>query len=69
MPALPPITNPLRPRVTRSWIPPIRFRTKPYLQLSESLSKALAELEARYPSRGVAFLDERKMKQLGRKPR
>ena len=69
MPALPPITNPLRPHVTRSWIPPIRFRTKPYLQLSESLSKALAELEARYPSHRDAILDERKKKQRRRKPR
>jgi hypothetical protein len=50
MPALPKITNPLRPRVSRSWITPIRFRTKPYLKLSESFSAALRQLEARYPS-------------------
>ena len=42
MHALPKITNPLRPTVSRSWIPPIRFRTKPYLKLSQSLSEALA---------------------------
>jgi hypothetical protein len=69
MHALPPITNPLRPRVSRSWIPPIRFRSKPYQQLSESFSAALAELEARYPSHQPAFLEERKVRQLGRKPR
>ena len=50
MHALPKITNPLRPQVHRSWIPPIRFRTKPYLKLSQSLSAALKELEMRYPS-------------------
>ena len=69
MHALPPITNPLRPHVSRSWIPPIRFRTKPYLKLSRSLSEALEELESRYPSHRKALLDERKMKQLRRKPR
>ncbi len=41
MNALPKVTNPLRPKVHRSWIPPIRFRTKPYLRLSQSLSEAL----------------------------
>src|SRR3990170_7139285 len=50
MHALPKVTNPLRPKVHRSWIPPIRFRTKPYLRLSQSLSEALHELEVRYPS-------------------
>jgi hypothetical protein len=69
MHALPPITNPLRPKVSRSWIPPIRFRTKPYLELSQSLSDALAELEARYPSHRTAAVQERKLRQLRRKPR
>ncbi len=50
MHALPKVTNPLRPKVHRTWIPPIRFRTRPYLKLSQSLSEALKELEMRYPS-------------------
>ena len=67
--ALPKITNPLRPKVHRSWIPPVRFRTKPYLKLSQSLSHALEELEARYPSHRATLVAERKMRQLRRKPR
>ena len=75
MSTLPPITNPLRPAVHRSWMQPIRFRTKPYLELSKSLSDTLEELEARYPShRDRALLaddvaDERAMRQLRRRPR
>ena len=73
MHALPKNTNPLRPKVSRSWIPPIRFRTKPYLRLSESLSAALKELEVRYPHRGrtqaQAVAEERMTQRLRRKPR
>ena len=75
MSTLPPITNPLRPAVHRSWMQPIRFRTKPYLELSKSLSDALEELEARYPShRDVALLadevdNRREMQRLRRRPR
>jgi hypothetical protein len=75
MSTLPPITNPLRPTVRRSWMPPIRFRTKPYLELSKSLSDALEELEARFPShRDRALLAEdvvnqRAVRQLRRRPR
>ena len=73
MHALPKITNPLRPKVHRSWIPPIRFRTKPYLRLSQSLSNALDELEARYPSHRKVAVDavamERMTQRLRRKPR
>lgn len=59
MSTLPPIKNSLRPRGRRSWMQPIRFRTKPYLELSKSLSDALDDLEARYPShRDRALLAE-----------
>ena len=67
MPALPPITNPLQPRVSRSWITPIRFRTKPYRELSQSLSEALEELESRYPSHRKLLIAERRAKQQKRK--
>jgi len=75
MSTLPPILNPLRPAVRRSWMQPIRFRTKPYLELSRSLSESLAELEARYPShRDRALLAEevdnqRAMRKIRRRPR
>jgi hypothetical protein len=73
MHALPKVTNPLRPKVQRSWIPPIRFRTKPYLRLSQSLSEALHELEVRYPSHRrtavQAVAEERMTQRLRRKPK
>jgi len=73
MHALPKVTNPLRPKAHRSWIPPIRFRTKPYLKLSQSLSEALKELEVRHPSHRKlavnAVVDERMTQRLRRKPR
>jgi hypothetical protein len=73
MHALPKITNPLRPKVHRSWILPVRFRTKPYLKLSQSLSEALRELELRYPSHRKSVVDamvtERMTQRLRRKPR
>jgi hypothetical protein len=73
MNAIPKVTNPLRPKVHRSWIPPIRFRTKPYLKLSQSLSKALKELEVRYPSHSrtavQAVAEARMTQRLRRKPK
>jgi hypothetical protein len=75
MSTLPPIINPLRPQVRHSWMPPIRFRTKPYLHLSKSLSDALEELESRYPSHrdqsllAEAIDDQRAMRSLRRRPR
>ena len=73
MPALPKITNPLHPKVSRSWISPIRFRTKPYLKLSESFSAALKQLEVRYPSHRKTeeeiLAAERMTKRLRRKPK
>jgi hypothetical protein len=67
MHALPKVSNPLRPKVHKSWIPPIRFRTRPYLKLSQSLSEALRELEVRYPSHKKAPVDERLTQRLRRK--
>ena len=67
MHALPKVSNPLRPKVHRSWIPPIRFRTRPYLVLSQSLSEALKELEMRYPSHQKTPVDERLTQRLRRK--
>lgn len=69
MQPLPPISNPLRPRVRRSWMAPIRFRAKPYLELSESISRALAELEARYPSHRATMVERRQIQNRPRKPR
>jgi hypothetical protein len=66
MHALPKNTNPLRPKVHRSWITPIRFRTKPYLKLSQSFSEALKELEERYPSHRRTPVDERLTQRLRR---
>jgi hypothetical protein len=67
MSALPKVTNPLHPKVHRAWIGPIRFRTKPYLELSRSLSSALRELEFRYPSHRHTPADERFTQRLRRK--
>ncbi len=67
MPALPKITNPLHPRISRSWISPIRFRTKPFLKLSQSLSEALKELEVRFPSHQKTPIDEWLTRRLRRK--
>lgn len=67
MSALPKVTNPLHPKVHKSWITPIRFRTKPYLKLSQSLSEALKELELRYPSHQRAPVDSRLTERLRRK--
>jgi hypothetical protein len=69
MHALPKITNPLRPRGRHTFMPPIRFRTKPYLRLSRSLSNALEELEVRYPDHRPSANTERKIRQMRRKPK
>jgi hypothetical protein len=69
MHALPKITNPLRPLGRHVYMPPIRFRTKPYLKLSRSLSAALEELETRYPDRRPSAISDRKIRQMRRKPK
>lgn len=50
MPTFPSAANPLLPLTTSPWLAPIRFGVKPYLKFCRSFDKALAELEARYPS-------------------
>ena len=69
MHALPPVANPLAPRVERPWLPPMRFRAKPYVKLCLSFDKALKDLEARYPSRPVMLTIEGRQKRLKRCPK
>lgn len=38
----------LQPQIRRRWLPPVRFRAKPYRELGDSLSEALAELERKH---------------------
>lgn len=38
----------LQPEIRRRWLPPVRFRAKPYQELSDSLDEALAELERKH---------------------
>jgi hypothetical protein len=59
----------LVPGVASPWLLPIRFGLKPYIELCHSFDRALAELEARYPShRPVLTLDARN-KRLRRRPK
>lgn len=51
MHALPPVANPLAPRIARSYLPPIRFRAKAYVKFCLDVDRALRELESRYPTR------------------
>lgn len=69
MQGLPPITNPLRPPKPRSWFPPLKFRWDAYRKFSRSFDRALAELEARYPSHRSAAIEARRRLQLTRRPR
>ena len=69
MHALPPVANPLAPRNERSWLPPVRFRAKPFLKFSLAVDQALAELEARYPSKPLLLTIEGRAKRLKRKPK
>ena len=59
----------LLPPKRTDWLPPLKFYLKPYLELSRSLSEALAELEQRYPSRRVFTVDDRQLSLLKRRPR
>ena len=67
MPTLPPAANPLLPRTASPWLTPIRFGVKPYLDFCRSFDQALAELEARYPSRVKMLTIEGRNKKLKRK--
>ena len=69
MHALPPLANPLTPRKERSWLPPVRFRAKAFIRLCMEFDKALADLEARYPSPPVLLTIEGRAKRLKRRPK
>jgi hypothetical protein len=69
MHALPPVANPLVPRIARPWLPPIRFRAKAYARFSLGFDKALAQLEARYPSHRPLLTIEARAKRLKRRPK
>ena len=38
----------LQPAIHRRWLPPIRFSSQPYRELSDSLDEALGELERKH---------------------
>lgn len=62
--------NTLTPPPRPYWLPPMRFRLKPFLELSTAFSAALQELEERYPQRPRAFtFDDRQQALLKRRPR
>jgi hypothetical protein len=69
MHALPPAVNPLVLSVDFPWLPPIRFGVKPYLELCRSFDQALAELEARYPTRRPLLTLESRNKTLKHRPK
>jgi hypothetical protein len=48
---------------------PIRFGLKAYLELCHSFDRALAELEARYPSKRPVLTLESRNKRLRRRPK
>jgi hypothetical protein len=66
---LPPVANPVSPRIPRPWLPPVRFRAKPYLQFCRDFDAALRELESRYPSQPRPLSIELREKRLKKKPR
>ena len=49
----------LQPEIRRRWLPPVRFRAKPYQELSDSLDAALAELERKHARPKAAPLFDR----------
>ena len=60
----------LLPRQSHYWLPPLRFRLGPYLELSRSFAAALGELEAKYPPRRRVFtVADRQHALLKRRPR
>lgn len=69
MHVLPPVANPLAPRVERPWLPPMRFRAKAYVKLCLAFDRALRELEDRYPSRPPLLTIEGRAKVLKRRPK
>jgi len=67
MSALPPAANPLVPAVAYSGLLPIRFGLKPYIELCHAFDRALAELEAHYPSHTPLLTLEARNQKLRRK--
>jgi hypothetical protein len=67
--ALPPSANPLVPGVVCTGLLPIRFGLKPYIELCHSFDRALAELEARYPSQRPVLTLQARNKRLKRRPK
>ena len=66
---LPPAANPLVPATDSDWLLPIRFGIKPYLELCHSFDRALAKLEARYPSHRPGLTLSARNKRLKRRPK
>jgi hypothetical protein len=66
---LPPAANPLVPATGSDWLLPIRFGIKPYLELCHSFDRALAKLEARYPSSRPVLTLSARNKRLKRRPK
>lgn len=62
-------TNPLVPGAGHPWLPPISFGVRPYLELCQTFDQALAELEARFPSRRPLLTLEARTKRFKRKKR
>lgn len=66
--ALPP-ANPLVPGVACPGLLPIRFGLRPFLELCHNFDRALAELEARYPSTRPVLTLQARNKRLRRRPK
>jgi hypothetical protein len=64
-----PAANPLIAGFDCPWLPPICFGVKPYLELCQSLNKALVDLEARYPSHRRVLTVQMRNKKLKHKPK
>jgi hypothetical protein len=69
MHVLPPLANPLAPRVARSYLPPIRFRAKAYAKWCLQFDQALRDLESRYPARAPLLTIDGRAKRLKRRPK
>jgi hypothetical protein len=67
--ALPPPANPLVPGVACPGLLPIRFGLKAYLEFCRGFDEALAELEARYPSKRPLLTLEARNKRVRRRPK
>jgi hypothetical protein len=68
MSAQQPAANPLFPDAPY-WLPPVHFGLKAYLELCQSFDKALADLEALYPSPPRTLTIETRNSLLRRRPK